>query len=304
MKISAIICTYNRSAFLPRLFDSIEKQSLSKNDFEVIIINNNSTDNTETICRTFIKNNADLAIKYVVEEKQGLSHARNRGVAESTGETLTFLDDDAFLSEIFLETVLGHFQVNPDVDCVGGRIFLHYEDVRPAWVSKYMAEMFGYYDPGSKPFVYRSRKFPRGSNMSFRRSVFDKIGFFNTKLGRTGENMLGSEEKELFFRIHRKGLKSVYVPQALVYHRVPSSRLEIPHVIKQIQGIGCSEAIMAKQSKALGVAALVMRELFKWMASMVLMIGYCLQGKFLKGFFLLRFRYHIFRGIMKCRKVS
>lgn len=300
--ISAIICTYNRAGFLPQLFESIENQSLSINSFEVIIINNNSTDNTETICRAFMQNNADLAIKYVVEEKQGLSHARNRGIAESNGEILTFLDDDAFLSDSFLETVLRHFQNNPDVDCVGGRIYLHYEDAPPAWVSKYMAEMFGYYDPGSKPMVYRKRKFPRGSNMSFRRSVFDKAGVFNTHLGRTGENMLGAEEKELFFRIHRQGLKTVYLPHALVYHRVPSSRLEMPYVIRQIQGIGCSEAILAKQSKPFGFCVLMIRELYKWMASVALMAAYGLQGKFSKGIFLFRFRYHILKGILKCRK--
>lgn len=303
MKISAIICTYNREKYLPLLFESIEKQSLSEKDFEVVIINNNSTDNTEVICYGFIEKNPDMVIKYIVEDKQGLSYARNRGIAESTGGILTFLDDDAFLSDSFMETVLRNFEKNPDVYCIGGKIHLHYEDKPPVWVSKYMAEMFGFYDPGSKPFVYRNRKFPRGSNMSFRKSVFDKVGLFNTKLGRTGENMLAAEEKELFFRIYRMGLKSVYLPQALVYHRVPASRLELPQVIRQIEGIGCSEAILASQSKLPGLLVLVSRELFKWLASFVLMIIYSLQGRFQKGFFLLRFRYHIMKGIKKCYKI-
>lgn len=297
--ISAIICTYNREKYLDQLLKSIEKQSISPKNFEVVIVNNNSTDNTEPLCLAFIERNTHIPVKYVIEKEQGLSHARNRGIAESSGEFVTFLDDDAILTKSFLKVVYDYFVNNADVDCIGGRIFLQYEDKQPGWVSKYMAEMFGYFDMGETIKDFSSRQFPRGSNMSFRKAVFDKVGNFNTSLGRRGEGMLGSEEKELFFRMHRMGFRSVYLPNALVYHYVPNSRLEMTQVIKQVQGIGCSEAIMAKQSGTSGIIGLVVRECFKWAASAILFPVYVFKGAYPKGLFLFRFRYHIFRGIRK-----
>lgn len=297
--ISAIICTYNREKYLDQLLTSIEKQSISPRNFEVVIVNNNSTDNTESLCLRFIDRNAHISVKYVIEKEQGLSHARNRGIVESSGEFVTFLDDDAILTESFLEVVFDYFLNNADTDCIGGRIFLQYEDEQPPWVSKYMAEMFGFFDMGEKIKDFGSRQFPRGSNMSFRKTVFDQVGYFNTALGRRGEGMLGSEEKELFFRMHRMGFRSVYLPNALVYHYVPNSRLEMRQVIKQVQGIGCSEAIMARQAGTQGVIGLVIRECFKWVASTILLPVYVFKGTYRKGLFLFRFRYHIFKGIRK-----
>lgn len=297
--ISAIICTYNREKYLDQLFKSIEKQSISQKNFEVVIVNNNSTDNTESRCMAFMDRNPRLSIKYFIEKEQGLSHARNRGIAESSGDFVTFLDDDAILTENFLEVVFEYFLNHKGVDCIGGRIFLQYEDEPPGWVSKYMAEMFGYFDMGDTVKEFTSRKFPRGSNMSFRKSVFDQAGYFNTALGRRGDGMLGSEEKELFFRMHRKGFRSVYLPNALVYHYVPNSRLEMTQVIRQVQGIGCSEGIMARQSGTTGIIGLVIRESFKWIASAVLLPAYVFNGAYRKGLFLFRFRYHICKGIRR-----
>jgi len=92
LKISAIISTYNRAQFLPGLFDSIKNQTLPADKFEVIIINNNSTDNTELLSMEFCNNNDGIKVYYYIESHQGLSFGRNRGISESNFDLVTFID--------------------------------------------------------------------------------------------------------------------------------------------------------------------------------------------------------------------
>jgi glycosyltransferase involved in cell wall biosynthesis len=297
--ISAIICTYNREKFLIELFASIEKQTIDPNRFEVVIVDNNSTDGTKELSKHFAKNNPHLNVRYLFEPNQGLSFARNKGVAESKGKWVTFLDDDATLTPSFLEIVLDYFEKQPNVACIGGKILLDYEtNPPPNWVSKYIVGMFGYFNPSNREFVFRKNSFPRGSNMSFCKSVFDTVGGFNTKLGRSGGNMVGSEEKEFFARFLANGFSATYLPQAVVYHAVPDERLEIKNVLKHARGIGYSEAIMAKNKGILGQVALWLFETYKWLASIGLLLGYSFLLKVRKGLFLLRFRYNVTAGML------
>src|SRR5678810_355900 len=94
IRISLIICTYNRDMFLPDALESIKNQSFDKSEIELIIVDNNSTDNTASISKKFISQNPSLNIKYCFEEQKGLSFARNRGVAEANGSIITYVDDD------------------------------------------------------------------------------------------------------------------------------------------------------------------------------------------------------------------
>jgi len=297
--ISAIVCTYNRERFLTELFDSIVLQTLDPNRFEVVIVDNNSHDGTKELSKLFTEKNPHLTVRYFFEQNQGLSFARNRGVAESKGNWLTFLDDDATLSPEFLETVLDYFEENPDLGCIGGKILLNYQTLPPpSWVSKYIVGMFGYFNPSKKGFVFKNNTFPRGSNMSFAKSVFEFVGGFNTQLGRTGGNMLGSEEKEFFARFVKKGLKAVYLPDAVVYHTVPDERLKIASALKHARGIGQSEKIIAKGIGLTGFVSLWFGEILKWIASLGLFIFYGLMVKPQKGIFLLRFRYNVTLGML------
>ena len=96
MKISVVVCTYNRDVYLIRCLENLKNQDFNKREFEIIIIDNNSTDNTKTICLNFIEQNPELNIIYFLEEKVGLSHARNTGISKSSGLIISFIDDDGF----------------------------------------------------------------------------------------------------------------------------------------------------------------------------------------------------------------
>ena len=94
--ISIVICTYNRQDYLPKCLMHLKNQNCRSEDFEIILINNNSTDQTEQICQGFLKENPDLNVNYFVEINPGLSFARNRGIKEAKGSIICFIDDDGF----------------------------------------------------------------------------------------------------------------------------------------------------------------------------------------------------------------
>ena len=114
LKISIIICTYNRARYL---FDTL--RHIAENDFptrhyEIVLIDNNSTDHTIATCQRFEKAFPEICFRYFLEQSQGLSFARNRGMKEARGELLVFLDDDAFVHKDYLKNLEHQFTAHPD----------------------------------------------------------------------------------------------------------------------------------------------------------------------------------------------
>ncbi len=304
MIISAVISTYNRERYLPQVLESLAKQTFAKSDFEIIIINNNSTDTTEAISRGFIASHPELNCRYIIETRQGLSFGRNRGISESTGKYITFIDDDAFLAHDYLQKVVDAFIEYPDIVAVGSKILLHYEDIVPAWENKYLNSLLGWFDPGDEAFDFTSKNYPRGSNMSFTSEVFEKVGLFNTDLGRVGRNLAGSEEKDIFQRIYAKNYKVKYIPDALVYHCVPFERTTTSFIRRQGIGTGQSEKRRVQAAGSIHFLKRIGSELIKWMASFVLFFSYLIRGKFAKGWMIVRFRFWVSKGLLAKSRTS
>lgn len=301
-KISVVICTYNRAEFLLGLVESIVQQSFAKEKFEILFINNNSTDDTEYICKSFIQDYPEYSIRYLVESQQGLSYARNRGIKEARGEYITFADDDALLANDFLEKVCDYLDQHPDIAEVGGPIFLKYLTQIPVWANPYMDSLFGYFYP-SKTAYYIVRKaptYPRGSNMTFRIEAFKKCGNFNTSLGRVKRILIGGEEKDIAYRILDAKLKIAYIPDAIVLHLVPETRTTKEFVREQALGIGISEQIRSKANHEYAKRLLI--ECIKWGATLILWLKYTLYFQYPKGQMLVLFRYWISQGLIKNTK--
>lgn len=169
-KISVIICTYNREKFLPGALNSLAHQTLNPDDYEIIIINNNSTDSTELISKNFVDENPLLNIKYFIETQKGLSAARNRGIKESSAELIVFIDDDAEVTENYLQTAIDFFDRFSDIDSMGGKIIPIYEnDKEPEWLSEYLWGLVTKCDWGDKVRSYPYSKYPPGCSMAFRK---------------------------------------------------------------------------------------------------------------------------------------
>lgn len=295
MKISAIISTYNRDLFLPGLFDSFKSQTLPAADFEVIIINNNSTDKTESLTLEFIKNNG-INVRYFTETNQGLSFCRNRGILESDSELVTFIDDDALPAADFLEKTILFFDTHPDVGASGGKILLKFTGKKPAWYNDFLSPLLGYFNYGNSTRPFKNNFF-RGSNMTFRRSLFDTHKPFDTRLGRKGTVLTGGEEKELFYRLKNCGVHLWYNAEAIVYHLVPAERTTVDYIRNQAYGTGKSKKVHARIEGKYSLLNTYLNEIIKWCASFAVSLFYFATFKFNKGIMIIRFRYWVSRTL-------
>ena len=241
--VSIVVSTYNRCDFLEDCIKSYNEQDCDKSLFEVLIINNNSTDETESISKELIQKYPEVDVRYMVETDQGLSYGRNRGIKESKFDLIHFFDDDAVATPNYISTILDTFKRYPEVKATGGKILLNYFEGRPKWASVYMESIFGLFDIGDNEIEFPRKNYPRGSNMTFKRELFDEVGAFDVSLGRKGKIMLGGEEKEMFQRVYESGASVIYNPLTVCYHAVPEPRTRPEFVKNQVFGIGASENI-------------------------------------------------------------
>lgn len=130
--VSVIVCTFNRETLLPGALESLARQSADTSRYEIVIVNNNATDRTDRLCRTFVESHPTLNTTYVTEPRQGLSHARNRGIAEAKGRFITYIDDDAIATPEFVEKISAFFRRHEDAAAVGGRVLATFEEIDQA----------------------------------------------------------------------------------------------------------------------------------------------------------------------------
>ncbi|MBK7128951.1 MAG: glycosyltransferase family 2 protein [Crocinitomicaceae bacterium] len=296
--ITATISTYNRERYLPGVLESLARQTLSSKLYEIVLINNNSPGNTQEIFSKFCEENPNLSCRYYLETNQGLSFGRNRGITEAKGKYITFIDDDAFLADDYLEKIYTYFEAHADVAAIGSKILLHYESIIPTWENKYLNSLLGYFNLGDETRIFPKSDYPRGSNMSFRLDVFQKAGMFNTELGRIGKGLGGGEEKDIFQRIYNfPELKVVYIPNAIVYHCVPVERTTAEFIRKQALGTGYSERLRVSREGGMSALKRYGIEIVKWAASLVLWSIYIIKGQAAKGNMIVRFRAWVSKGL-------
>lgn len=294
--ISIIVCTYNRDKYLPKMLESAANQTCSKNDFELILVNNKSTDNTESICKAYGESNTHINYRYFLETEQGLSFARNRGVKEAKGDYIVFIDDDAFLSDNYVSELKKYLEKYKETYIgFGGKIAPFLECDLPKWMSKYLASLMSIIDMGEEVKLFQGTKYPIGANMGFSKAVFDQIGGFNTELGRIGKSMLGGEEKDFFFRVKSLNAPIYYFPKMFVHHVIPKERLTEEFVKKAANGIGVSEKLRTKKTGEYFKRSLA--EIYKWGGTLGLFGIYLLKGVPSKGVMLVKFRYWISKGL-------
>lgn len=231
MDISIIICTYNRSENLKECFDCLASQEITHGfSWEVILVDNNSSDQTKEYTKNYEKN-CNFLLRYDFELKQGLSHARNHGIKTSNGDILIFIDDDIRVSIQWLQSIYNTFKAH-QCDAVGGRIHIESESNLPKWIKPDMYGFLGHQDFGNTPHQMDGyAEFPFGGNMAIHRSVFEKIGLFNTELGRKGtglkkEELFKGEETEFFERLAYVNGTFYYEPKALVMHKILAHQLK------------------------------------------------------------------------------
>ena len=297
--LSIIVCTYNREKYIGKCLQHLLNQTAEKGLYEVIIVNNNSTDGTDKICRDFISNNKLGNFRYVIEGKQGLSNSRNRGIKECASQILSFIDDDAFADISFAQNVIDFFNLNKEVLAIGGKIIPIFEGKRPSWLSPYLMPLVSAIDLGDKSKPFKGRKFPIGANMSFRKEAFSRFGVFNVALGRSGNSLEGGEEKDFFSRIKSaKGLV-FYCPGAVVQHIIPGHRLETDYIQRLAEGVARSERTRLDGLSIKFKLLKLINELVKIGGTFILSVAYYVRFAPAKANMLLKFRYWVISGYFK-----
>lgn len=299
IRISIIIATYNRGRSLVRTLGSVIRQSLDAEAWECIVVDNNSSDDTQELFAAFIAEHPEFNLRIVHETAQGLSHARNRGIAESVGEYIAIIDDDEEVNTDFARAYLDFFDSHPDAVAGGGKITPLYEFEPPKWLSP-IAErpIAGTLDMGAEIVLFKGERYPGGGNMALRRSAVEKFGAFNPDLGRTGKKLLAGEEKDLFHRLRAGDGKIYYVPGAQILHIIPHSRLTHEYFARATRMVGVSERIRTRNISRWTYFKRLVIEAVKWCGTVIYAFGYLLRLQPAKAGGLFSLRRNITLGLL------
>jgi len=241
--VSIIACTRNRSSFLARTCEEILKRGYCGSEWELVIIDNGSTDDTLDVAHAVAEEHPDR-VRVVVEHRLGLSEARNRGIAEARFGLLAFIDDDAFPLDGWLESLVAAFDSGPEVMCAGGPVDPMFEGELPPWFRGRYLPYLTVWDLGPDPVELAYNEYPRGANMAFRKEAFRRWGGFSPYLGRKGSSLLSCEETELCLRMERAGARIMYAPGARVRHLTVADRITPEWLTRRFEAQGKSEAIV------------------------------------------------------------
>lgn len=250
MDITVAICTYNRAGILRATLESFLAMAFPHGfDSEVLVVDNNSADDTPGVTRAF-QEKFPGRFRYCHEPEQGLSAARNRAFKESDTPLISYVDDDVYFDPNWLVAIKDAFAAFPQVASVGGRIRPVFEGAQPAWDPGNLLGYFGNFDLGDRYAEIVWPRYPFGCNMAFRREVFAAIGGFSKMLGRQGDNLLSNEEREFFGRAFDAGLRAVYAPRALILHRIPASRTTARWILRRVYWQGRSDVELEASASA------------------------------------------------------
>jgi glycosyltransferase involved in cell wall biosynthesis len=294
-----VLCTFNRSHLVAQAIEALLQQKPGAPPYEVIVVDNNSTDATRQVVGEFRES---PLVRYAFEPRQGLSIARNCGVALARGEILAFTDDDVRVDANWVHTIVQAFEERPDIDMVGGRVQPEWEAPPPSWLSQTGTAPLAIVDYGEQAFRLTPGRTVCliGANVAVRRRVFDRVGGFSTELQRVGNGVGSTEDHDFQTRLLASGIAALYDPRMLARTVVPRARLSKRYHRAWHQGHGRFYALMREPSferstrgAVLGVPAHVyrsaVRECSAWMASVLSRRGseafaHELQLRFLAAF--------------------
>ena len=298
MDISVIICTYNRDRYLPEAMQSLVDQDFDKTRFETIVVNNNSIDNTENVCKEFIANHPECLMYYYNETEQGSSPSRNKGARHAKGSLLIFMDDDAVAEKDFLKNAWKFHLANPNIQGFGGRIIARYIPAEPDWMSHYVSALVGNFDYAPTVTEFKPNRYPLESNMAVTKQAFDEIDGFDVALpGVKGTLRIGSEGKDLYFRLKEKGHRVFYVPDMIVHHVVEVSKLNYEYLYRVASGIGRGERQRIIEKGRRGYYSKLFEYIFKLCASFLIGFFYIITLRWQKAWPVIQFRIDAIKGL-------
>ncbi len=230
--VSIVICTYNRKDLLKDCLNSIFSANYPSSLYEVIVVDGGSTDGTIDLRKDFPN------IRFIVESRSGLAHARNKGASLARGSIVAYVDDDCVVDRDWLRNLVKGLKYSKNVVGVGGPVFPLHPEVVPPKI--FVLAPLGFYYDGSTMKLVSGIVMP---NSAFRREIFETIQFDET-LGVTkrGRLILFGEDTEFCERITDAGHKLLYTPYSKVYHQMILERLTVRYLLRHAIGGGIINA--------------------------------------------------------------
>ena len=242
MLFSVVICSYNRREHVVGAVTSVLQQTLPSDAYEVVVVDNRSTDGTAEAVAEIAASNSH--VRYVYEGQPGLAVARNAGWRAAKGTYIAFLDDDARASANWLETAKRLIEENPSgLCCVGGPIHPFYTSPQPDW----WRDAYEIRTRGDVPRHLRQGEAFSGSNMIWLAETLRTYGGFDVSAGMKGTTLGMGEETALFRRVWEGEEAPVflYSPDLRVYHWVPPEKMTMRYIAKRAAANGQFEARFA-----------------------------------------------------------
>jgi glycosyltransferase involved in cell wall biosynthesis len=242
IKISVIIATRNRASYLRKVITSLVHQTLDVKKYEIIVVDNDSQDETRQVVGEF---DSSINLHYIFEPVVGLSRARNTGWKNAQGEYIAFIDDDATADREWLERYIQAFvEFGQNVGLMGGKVELIWEAPKPDWLSPELLSFLSYYRYGDKPVVLDKEQWLSACNLALPKLVLMVADGFREDLGRKGKILRAGGEAYLRHQINECGLQSIYHPDIIVHHHVTPNKLTKKWFRRAAYWQGRSHAIM------------------------------------------------------------
>jgi glycosyltransferase involved in cell wall biosynthesis len=295
MRLSVVICTYNRIKWIKYALESSCNQTLNKDDYEVLVINNNCTDGTGELVDEFINSHPEYNVRQVLETQQGLSYARNRGIKEASSDVITYIDDDAIAKPDFFEKVINYMESHSEVIGIGGKVTPKYEGEEPKWLNKYLNMMVTRVNHGEESFKCQGKLYPAGCNMTYRKNVLEEIGGFNEKL------KWRVDDKYIFMEAQKVSDEIYYIPDLEVEHNIDEERTSDDNFKSLSMKLGHEERIRVKSLSAMSFTVKIIEYFVKYLASILLGLSYAAKGKWIKGRYIIKFRWYAFLGLINLK---
>lgn len=273
IQITVLVCTYNRAASLASCLESVAGQTLPESlSWEVLVVDNNSKDATRGVVEEF-RQRYPGRFRYLLESRQGVSHARNAGVQNARGEIIAFIDDDETAAADWLWRLTANLH-SAEWAGAGGRVIPVWTRQRPQWMSVDSAFTTAPLAAFERdPDKEQLNEPPFGANMAFRKEVFHTCGWFRVDLGRSGKDLQSNEDTEFGRRVLQAGRRLRYEPLSVTYHPVEDYRLQRTYFLQWWFNKGRSDArelgIRPERKNFLGVPLRSFRhvasEALRWM---------------------------------------
>jgi len=241
IKFSIIIPAYNRAHQIGQTLNSLVIQSFDANLYEILVCDNNSSDNTKEVVESFIPNDRNVIVRYFKEKRQGVHFARNSTAQKANGQYLYFTDDDMIAESNTLEEFSKWVKIFPNVKVFGGKVLPKWESTPPSWITQFFANStLSLNDRSEKVLISPSDPGIASCHQLICRDIFFEAGGFRPEY--TKDEWLGDGETGLNLQICRLGYLFGYFSSAITHHLIPSKRMTMEYICKRFKNQGQADA--------------------------------------------------------------